>query len=287
MYTWITVAGLLAVFFAPAAGWLVRRLTLVPAIRYVYGFAFVMMTAKTVILFFTSRETRQGKARMEETRGVPYARLLTQYSGVIGRILHSPATLQVLAIIVLLNITNMVSNTYFALFATRNAGVPEWVVSYFPIARSLIMLVFIFGIQHRLSRYPIRKPMIAGLSAYVCAIGLLLLSPSVGAAALACYVLLDAFAYALVWPRRNSLIALHVDPDERARITGLMYVLMIAVASPFGWITGSLSELDRAYPFVLNLLLYAGCAFLLVRSRSLASGTSGAAPDDAMQEAST
>lgn len=287
MYTWITVAGLLAVFFAPAAGWMVRRMTLVPAIRYVYGFAFVMMTAKTVILFFTSRETRQGKARMEETRGVPYAQLLAQYSGVLGRILRSPATLQVLAIIVLLNITNMVANTYFALFATRNAGVPEWVVSYFPIARALIMLVFIFGIQHRLSRFPIRKPMIAGLAAYVLAIGLLLLSPSAGFAALAGYVLLDAFAYALVWPRRNSLIALYVDPDERARITGLLYVLMIAVASPFGWITGSLSELDRAYPFVLSLLLFAGCAVLLVRSRTLAAGNAGVKPDEPIQEVST
>jgi Na+/melibiose symporter-like transporter len=156
MYTWITVAGLLAVFFAPAAGWMVRRMTLVPAIRYVYGFAFVMMTAKTVILFFTSRETGQGKTRMKETRGVPYVRLLAQYSGVLGRILRSPATLQVLAIIVLLNITNMVSNTYFALYATRNAGVPEWVISYFPIARSLIMLVFTF--RHPASAVALSNP---------------------------------------------------------------------------------------------------------------------------------
>jgi hypothetical protein len=48
----------------------------------------------------------------------------------------------------------------------------------------------------------------------------------------------------------------------------VLYVLMIAVASPFGWITGSLSELDRAFPFILSLLLYAGCASLLVRSRT-------------------
>jgi len=173
------------------------------------------------------------------------------------------------------------------LYATRNAGVPEWVISYFPIARSLIMLVFIFGIQHRLSRYPIRKPMIAGLASYVLAIGLLLLSPFVGSVALACYVLLDAFAYALVWPRRNSLIALYVDPDERARITGLLYVLMIAVASPFGWITGSLSELDRAFPFILSLLLYAGCASLLVRSRTLAAGNTGDTSGETIQEVST
>ncbi|MBP7401886.1 MAG: MFS transporter [Clostridia bacterium] len=271
MFTWCTVAGLMAVFFAPIAGALVRGMTLVPAIRIVYGFAFVMMTTKTVLLFFLSRETTQGVARREATRGVPYRKLLAQYKGVLGMILHSPATLQVLAVIVMTNITNMVSNTYFALFATRNAGVPEWFVAYFPIARSVIMLLFIFGIQHRLSRYPIRKPMIAGLAAYLLAIALLLLAPSCGIWLLGGYVLLDAFAYALVWPRRNSLLALYVDPDERARITGLLYVLMLAVASPFGWLTGRLSEIDRGWPFVLALGIHAGCALLLLRSRTLAA----------------
>jgi hypothetical protein len=113
--------------------------TLVPAIRYVYGFAFVMKTAKTVILFFHLARDRTGKNAMKETRGVPYVRLLAQYSGARPYSAFA-CTLQCSRSSVLLNITNMIANTYFALFATRNAGVPEWVVSYFPIARSLIML---------------------------------------------------------------------------------------------------------------------------------------------------
>ena len=269
MYTWCTVAGLLSVFFAPLASVMVRTLSLVTAMRYLYGFAFVMMTAKTVILYLWSRETRQGLVRMRETNGVPYARLFGQYKGVLRIILHTPATLQILAVIVMVNITNMISTSFFALFATKNTAVPEWVIAYFPMARAAVMLVFIFGIQHRLTRYPIKHPMIAGLALYVASIGFLLLAPLAGSGLLAPYVLLDAFAYALVWPRRNTLLAMYVDPNERARILGLMYVLMIAVASPFGWVAGWLSEQNRALPFILSAVLYVTCAVVLQRSRPL------------------
>jgi MFS family permease len=269
IYTWCTVAGLLSVFFAPLASLMVRTLTLVTAMRYLYAFAFVMMTAKTVILYLWSRETQQGLVRMRETRGVPYTKLFGQYKGVLRIILHTPATLQVLAVIVMVNITNMIATSFFALYATKNAAVPEWVIAYFPMARAVIMLLFIFGIQHRLSRYPIKHPMIAGLCLYVTSIGFLLLAPLLGNGLLVGYVLLDAFAYALVWPRRNTLLAMYVDPNERARILGLMYVLMIAVASPFGWIAGWLSEQNRALPFILSAALYVTCAVVLQRSRPL------------------
>lgn len=269
MYNWVTISGLLAVFFAPLAGLMVRTLTLVTAMRILYGIAIVMMTAKTVILFFWSRETQHGLVRMRETQKVPYVKLLAQYRDVFRMILHSPASLQVLAIIGLIHITNLINNNFFALFATRNAAIPEWVISYFPIARSAIMLIFFFGVQRRVSRYPLKQAMIAGLALYLAAIGFLLLTPMIGSGMLVGYVLLDASAFALVWPRRNSLLAMSVDPHERARIIGLMYVLMIAFASPFGWLAGWLSEYNRALPFVLNAVLYVLCAIVLYRSKIL------------------
>ena len=269
IYTWTTVSGLLAVFFAPIAGALVHSLSVINAMRILYGFALVMMTIKTIGLYFWSRETQLGMVRMRESRGVPYAKLLGQYRGVLKIILHTPATLQVLAIIVLINITNMVTSSFFALFATKNAAVPEYFIAFFPMARAAIMLAFIFGIQHLIARYPIKIPMVFGLGLYVGAIAFLLLAPYLGNGLLAGYVLLDAFAYALVWPRRNSLLVMYVDPHERARIMGLMYVLMIAIASPFGWIAGWLSGIHRALPFLLNAVLYIICITVLSRSKPL------------------
>lgn len=269
MYNWVTISGLLAVFFAPLAGLMVHRLSLVTAMRILYGFAFVMMTAKTVILFFWSRETNHGLQRMRETSGVSYGSLLRQYKAVFRQVLRNPATVQIMVIIVLIHITSLISTNFFALFATDNAGIPEWLIAWFPMARSAIMLAFMFGAQHRLARYPIQKVMRAGLVLYILTIACLLAAPLAGTGLLAGYVFLDALAFALVWPRRNSLLALNIDPQERARVYGLIYALMIAAASPFGWIAGWLSELNRAFPFVLNVVLYVICALALSKSKAI------------------
>jgi MFS family permease len=68
LYTWINIAGLLAVFFAPAATFLVGRFSLVPTVRFLYLLAFLSMTAKFIILYVWSTETNQGIRRMSETR---------------------------------------------------------------------------------------------------------------------------------------------------------------------------------------------------------------------------
>jgi hypothetical protein len=36
-----------------------------------------------------------------------------------------------------------------------------------------------------------------------------------------------------------------------------VYVALIVLISPFGWIAGQLSAVDRALPFALNMILFA------------------------------
>ncbi|MCD8499191.1 MAG: MFS transporter [Clostridiales bacterium] len=60
IYTWVNIAGLLAVFFAPISTLLVDRYSLVPTVRVLYLLAFILMTAKFVILYVWSTETHQG-----------------------------------------------------------------------------------------------------------------------------------------------------------------------------------------------------------------------------------
>jgi len=275
IYSWCTISGLLSVFFAPLAGVLVRVMPLVSAVRILYAIALVMMTSKFILLYIYSHETEQGVIRMKETRGTPYFQMLGQYRGVFRQILRTPATLQILAIIVFLNISGIVSSNFTALFATQQAGIPEWLIAYFPTVRAVIMLAFIFGLQHRLNRYPIKAPMTVGLALYVAAVACLLLSPVVGPGLMAGYVVLEGFANALVWPRRDSLLVLYVDPHERARITGLVFVLMLAISSPFGWIAGWLSAMNRIYPFLLVIVLFILCAIVLQRSHPMTQNGGG------------
>ena len=51
IWTWIYIAGLLSAFFAPLAGVLIGAIKLVPAVRILYAFAFVSMSAKAWILY--------------------------------------------------------------------------------------------------------------------------------------------------------------------------------------------------------------------------------------------
>jgi hypothetical protein len=37
----------------------------------------------------------------------------------------------------------------------------------------------------------------------------------------------------------------------------MVYVALIVLISPFGWIAGQLSALDRSFPFALNTALFA------------------------------
>ena len=70
-------------------------------------------------------------------------------------------------------------------------------------------------------------------------------------------VVLEGTATALVSPMTESLLALSMESNERARVSAMVYVTLIVMISPFGWIAGQLSALDRSLPFALNTGLFA------------------------------
>jgi hypothetical protein len=70
-------------------------------------------------------------------------------------------------------------------------------------------------------------------------------------------VILEGVAAALVNPMTESLLAVSLETAERARVSAMVYVALIVLISPFGWIAGQLSALDRSFPFILNTGLFA------------------------------
>jgi len=52
-------------------------------------------------------------------------------------------------------------------------------------------------------------------------------------------------------PRTDSLTQILIEPSERARINGLMMVIVLGLSIPFGYLAGWLSDMDRRYPFIL------------------------------------
>jgi len=258
IYNWLHICGVLAVFFVPAAGFFVGRFELVPVVRVIYFFAFISMTAKAVLLYIFSRETKRGRERIKETKNTPLLQLFTGYAAVTTQIFRSGKMLRVLALGALQNVAIMVTTTFFALYTTQNLGLPEAFLAYFPILRAAVMLVFIFAVQNFLSRFKPHNIMVCGILAYVAAHVILLAAPAENLFWLSGYVFVEACAVALFMPRLGAITANAIDPKERARIRGLFNVVILAFVSPFAYLAGVLSDMDRRLPFVLNIALFVG-----------------------------
>ena len=69
-------------------------------------------------------------------------------------------------------------------------------------------------------------------------------------------MLIEAVSLTVYSPLMDSLTIISIAPEERARINAILAVVVIALISPFGWIAGQLSEINRSLPFILNICLY-------------------------------
>src|SRR5512134_575646 len=86
IWTWIMIFAVCSAFFAPLGGWVVERYGLIPAVRGLFVFGFIVLTAKFVILYRYSHETARGMQRMAETRGRSLTGLLGEYRSVFGQL---------------------------------------------------------------------------------------------------------------------------------------------------------------------------------------------------------
>jgi len=73
----------------------------------------------------------------------------------------------------------------------------------------------------------------------------------------------------MVGPLLDKMVVVTVNPQERARILSILYVVVIVLTSPFGWIAGTLSSIDRMLPFLLCMTLFVMGAFLTWRASKL------------------
>ena len=84
-----------------------------------------------------------------------------------------------------------------------------------------------------------------------------------------CSYLLYALSLALISPRKSALVAEFTDPQERARVTAVLSMAMIALTSPISYLTGLLSSLDRTLPFWLDIAVAFFTCVVLVTSREM------------------
>jgi MFS family permease len=263
IFSWVYIAGLFAAFFAPIAGLLVRTYSLVPAVRALFVFSFIMMTAKFVVFNHFVTETRQGEIRLKETHHQPLFSLLKGYKGVFFEILRTRQTLFALGIMVTTSICHMITGTFWSILVTEKLLIPVEDIALYPFVRSSVMMLLYFLLIPRLQRRRSQTPMLLGLAGLIAAQALLISMPEKNYVLLVVATIIEAGSLALFNPFVDTMVVNSVNPAERARIMAILFVIVISLTSPFGWIVGRISEINRIYPFLLSIGLFMICAILI------------------------
>ncbi|MHA6525048.1 MFS transporter [Tessaracoccus sp. G1721] len=263
VYSLIKVAAEFSALFAPIAAVLVSNLGLELAVRILYLNAFFIMSVKIWILYRYTTETATGVVRMEQTRGVSIWTSLKEYRGVLGLIVRSKGTLFSLAIAAVVGAVALVNATFWQVVINQRLGVPDALLPFFPMVRSLLSVLFFFTLIPLLTHAKhLKAPTLIGFGVYLAGQLLLVGIPSPdGGATLSTYALLgvclvlDAFGGGILFMLAESLVALHVDVNERSRVMAIQRTVVMLATAPFGWISGWLSSMDRSWPFLLTSAL--------------------------------
>lgn len=268
VYSLIYISGLLAAFFAPLASVLVATFTLVPTMRGLYLLAFVMMTAKFLIMNTMVVEPAQGVVRMQATRHQSLFTIVGESKGVFRQILTAPETLVTGGLMMVVAITSTVNTTFWGVMVTEKLQVSPQYLSIFSMLRAVTMLLFYFTVMPRLRTLDARRPMVFGFAGMIASWALLIAMPPQNYVLLFLVIILEGSSFPAVNTLLDKLIATTVNAEERARIMALLYLAVLVVTSPFGWIAGQVSEINRSLPFVLNIVLFSlGAVLAYVTSR--------------------
>ena len=263
IYTWIYIAGLLSAFFAPLAGILISNYSLIPTVRFLFLFAAILMTTKFIVMNLMVEETQRGRIRLEETRDQSLFALLGEYRGVFRQIMRTPATLYTIGIMLIMSIFYAVNSSFWGVLVTQKIMIPEAHLAIFPFARSVTMLIFFFFVTPYMRKMNFRNPILLGLCGFMASQFLLISAPTAGYLILIVSVALEACSAAAVNIQVDRLVVVTVDEAERAQIMSIIMVIVVALTSPFGFIAGKMSEINRVLPFIFNMCLF-GVGFILV-----------------------
>lgn len=258
IYSWVMISANLSALFAPISSILVAKLTLAPAIRILYINAFVIMTAKLLILYKFSTETAVGKIRREATRNSSWGEMLSGYKSALRKILTSRGTKFAIAISILVEIVTMIGMTFWQIIASRRIGVPDALLPIFPMARSIISILLFFSVISHINQTKLKWPLYGGFISSILSCFLLISVTNTGALGyviLGVSLIFDALGGAVLATLRESMVAIHVDPAERSGIMALLQTTVMLVSVPFGYIGGLLSNISRILPFVLSITL--------------------------------
>ena len=263
IFTWIQVAGILAGFVAPIGGLLVKRFELIPAVRGLYFFAFISMTAMFFLRNHLVSETKQGIQRMKETKSESFLSSMKDYKSAIKKLISTPFTMVAFLLSIFTNINNIIRMNFFAIVLTQKLGFSQQSLSFFPVVQAAIMLLVYLFVMPTLGKLNFKMPLMSAFATMVLSNLLLVISPNQSFLMIILSTALTAYGTAVSFPFVESMLANSIDDNERAKTMSVLYVVLFGVTAPFGYIGGVLSSISEELPFVMMTVVFVICLFLV------------------------
>ena len=277
-YSWIYVAGILAGFFAPIAGLLVSRFSLVPTMRGLYLFAFVSMTSMFLIRNRMTHETRVGMQRMVATRDMRLGQSIREYMDAAKVCLRDRTVVVGMGMVIIVNVLQMMRATFLPILLTGDLGLSEGEIAIFPALYSAVMLFVYLFVMPSVSVGNLKTALVYGLVFNTSGYLLLAVSPVRSYAAIIASTILSALGTAISGPVVESILANSIPDDQRAKVMSVFFVVMFGFSSPFGYLGGVLSAISDRLPFAVCVLLLAANAGLLWLFKAVEGRPKGVMP---------
>lgn len=277
IFTWIQIAQLLSVLFAPIAVYVVGSFGIITGVRMILVFALVTMTAKFILLYRYTSETGLGERKRAQLKSVRLHEQLAQYKPVLLRMFRSKAIRMIFLLMLLNQIAMTFNSMYFGIYATENLGLPANFLSIFPMIRSIISFVLIFTVQTRLNRLPFKIPFGIGLGLYVLGQFILLFAGTLSSShwvfvVILVYTAVEALATSLVIPHRDAFLNTSLDQEDRARELSIIDAAVVLFTAPVSLSGAWFVEKERAIAFVIAAVAHALSLFFLVRYKGGSKG---------------
>lgn len=233
--------------------------------RVLYFITFMMMTAKFVILFFFSKETKIGKRRMEECKKVSMLSHLWDSRHVFMDMLKNKRIMLTVAFIACYMTMKGTQDTFWPILVTERLGIPEENLSIFATIKNLLMLVSYFVIVPHVNADKFKHPALLSILLLIVQQVMTMLLPPGAFFLVALGAAMEALALSILTPLTSAMQTIAIPAEERARMQGFFFTICLLITSPFGMIAGALSEVSRALPMALNIaLLILCCGFVLL-----------------------
>lgn len=247
----LQLVGVMGGLFAPIGGWMVSEWTLIPAVRIMYGIAFISMTLMFVGRHFSTYDTEISQRKKTDYETMHWSTLLKEYNSVLRIIFTNKPLLLIFCVYIMFQFQMTIKNTFFSVYLVQFLHFRDSFIAVFPAVTSVAMLILMMLVSPRLKPERLRLYMIVGFIVSAAAIILQILLHEGQYVWMIMSAVLSAVGTILTYPYLEAAIANTIDDDKRAGMLSILSVLTLVFISPAGVIGGWSYSIDPRLPFIL------------------------------------